>query len=184
MLDRVPRHHRRVPGGPARDEHDLVHILEPAALDAELREHDHAEVVDPAAQRIANRLGLLVNLLEQEVRIAVLLRLLRLPVDGDDARLDSGAVELLHADPIGRRGDDLALAEQRDALRVRDQRGDVAADEDLTATETHDERRVDARPDDAVRLIGRDDHQCARTLHAVERRCGLPRRGRRESCPR
>ena len=110
-----------------------------------------------------------MNLLEQEVRIAVLLRLLRFPVDGDDARLDGGAVQLLHADPVRRRGDDLAFAEQRDPLRVRDQRGDVAAHEDLAASEPDDQRRVHARADNPVGLIGGDDHQRARTLHAIER---------------
>jgi len=62
-------------------------LLETARPEAQLRQHDHAQVIDATAKRIADRVGLLVNLLEQEVRIAVLLRLLRLPGDGDDPGL-------------------------------------------------------------------------------------------------
>ena len=103
------------------------------------------------------------------MRKAVLLRLFRLPVDGDDARLDSGSVELLHRDPVGSRGDDLAFTEQRDPLRVRDQGGDVAAHEHLAAPEPDHQRRIHASTDDAVRLIGGDDHERTCTLHAIQR---------------
>ncbi len=135
----------------------------------ELGKHHHAEVVDAASKRIAHRVGLLVNLLEEEVRIAVLLCLLGLPVDGDDSRLDSGSVQLLQRYPVGSGGNDLAFAKQRDALCVRDQRGDIAADEHLAAPEPDDQWRVHARTHHAVRLVSGDDHQRAGALHAVER---------------
>ena len=61
------------------------------------------------------------------------------------------------------------FAEQRDPLGVRDQCGDVAADEHLAAPEPDHERRVHPCTDDTVGLVGGDDHQRARTLHAVER---------------
>ena len=143
--------------------------LERPVLEPQLGQDDHSQLVDPPAERVAHRLGLFEDLLEQEMRIPVLLRLLRLPVDGHDARLDRGAVELLHGDPVRCRGDDLALTEQRDALGVRDERGDVTAHEDLAPSEPDDERRVDASAHDPIGLVGGDHDERARAVHAVER---------------
>ncbi len=169
MLDRVSRDHRRIPCRSTRHQHDLVHVGEPVGTDTELGQHHHPQVVDATAKRVADRLGLLVNLLEQEVRKAVLLRLLGLPVDGDDARLDGGTVELLHRDPGGCRGDDLAFTKQRNPLRVGDQRGDVAAHEHLSAPESDHQWRIHARAHHAIGLVCGDHDQRARALHAIQR---------------
>jgi hypothetical protein len=52
---------------------------------------------------------------------------------------------------------------------LRRKRGDVTAHEHLTAADANDQRSVHTRTHDAIGLVRRDDHQRARSLHAVER---------------
>ncbi len=174
VFDHVARGQRRIPRRAARDQHDLTRCGDHGVGNAELRQSDDAGVGDAVTQRVAHRIRLLMNLLEQKVRVAILLRLLRLPIDGHNARLDRRAVQALDLRSCGCGGHDLALAQQRDTLRVGNQRCDVAADEHLAVAQTHHERCVEAAAHDAVRLLGGHHDQCVRAPDPIERctHCG------------
>ena len=81
--------------------------------------------------------------------------------------LDRGAVEVGDVDAVGADRDDLVLADRQRAPRVRDERGDVRAQEVLAVAEADHERRVAAGADDDAGLVGVH----ASSVNAPSRRC-------------
>ena len=132
VLDGIARHHRGVPRRSARNDDHLAHPRQHIVGNADLAQIHRTRVRDPAAKHVAECLRLLMNLLQKKVRIAILLSLIRFPVDGDHPRLDGDATEGLHVDARRSDAHDLTFAQQRDTLGVLDERGDVAAHEHLT----------------------------------------------------
>ena len=125
------------------------------------------------ADRLAHRLGLLVDLLEHERLVAALLGRLVVPVELFDlGMLDLGAVAE-EARAGGRDLDDLAVVGEDRAARLREERGDVRREEVLALAETDDERRLVTHADEQVRLVvmDRDDREVAFELrvHARQR---------------
>ena len=86
VLDRVLRDHARVERRPAGHDEDLVHLAEHVVADVELIEHQPA-TDHPPHERVADRGGLLVDLLAHERVVAALLRLGDVPVHRDRLRV-------------------------------------------------------------------------------------------------
>ena len=63
----------------------------------------------------------------------------------------------LHA--LRRENGHFAVAEEENAARVREDRGNVAGDEKFLFAEAHHDRRPQARGDDFVGILGRKRHQ-------------------------
>ena len=110
--------------------------------------------VEVPAQRVGQRLRLLLDLLEHEVLVAALFGGGQVPVDGE--RLGLGGVAVEVGDLVALAGDDdeLVLAQLDGLAGVLDERGDVGGDEVLALPDPDDQRRRPARGDDGVRLVG------------------------------
>ena len=67
VLDGVFGHQAGVERRPARDHEHLVHVAKDVLGDAQLVEGQMARSVDPSRQRVPDRRGLLVDLLQHEV---------------------------------------------------------------------------------------------------------------------
>src|SRR5258708_34225678 len=100
-------------------------------VDVELAERDGTVVCEPAAHRVGDGFGGLVDLFEHEVRKAALLGLAHVPVDLDELGLHSDAIEARDFRAERRDGCDLTLAGPEVALGVRDDRRDVRGDPGL-----------------------------------------------------
>ncbi len=109
---------------------------------------------DPAAQRVGDRLGLLGDLLEHEVLVAVLLGGRGVPVDVVAPGLHRPAGEVGDHHAAGPQLDDLVLADLHRLAGVRDEGRHVGGQEVLALSEADDERGVAARAHDDVRAVG------------------------------
>ena len=108
------------------------------------------------AQRVGDRVGLLLDLLEHEVVVAALLGGGEIPVDVEVLAVDRDAVEVGDRVAVAADLDDLVLAELDGLAGELDERGDVAAEEHLAVADADDERRVAPRRDDDVGLLAVD----------------------------
>ena len=169
MLDRVRADHRRVRGGAARDQLDPCHLPDGVGDRLELGCLDPAGARDPARQRLPQRVGLLVDLLEHEVLIAALLGGLGRPLDRLGDALHRPALDVGYHDPVGPQVGDVALLEEDDLARVGQDRGDVGGEERLALAEPDDERHVLARPDESIALVAVHDRERIRTLEPPQR---------------
>ena len=106
------------------------------------------------ADRLAHRLGLLVDLLEHERLVAALLGRLVVPVDLDHVRLDD-LVAAMEDRALGRDRDDVVVVDQLHAASLGQERSDRRREEHLALADADDERRLAARADEQVR-DGRD----------------------------
>jgi hypothetical protein len=82
-------------------------------------------LAEPAEQRLADGLRLLVDLLEHEVLVALLLGRVDVPADRVAVRFGGGAVDVDDLDAVGADAGDLAVEERGDVAGVGDQRGHV-----------------------------------------------------------
>ena len=125
---------------------------------------------DPARDRLGERFGLLVDLLEHEVRVAALLGGLGRPVDGRDVAGEDGPGDVGDGHAPGTDVGDIALLEEDDLVRVGQDRGDVRGQEALPVTEPDDQGHILAGTDEPVALAPVHDHDCVGTLDLLERR--------------
>ena len=130
----------------------------------ELVEREVAARVHPAEQRVRDRLRLVGDLLEHEVRVAALLGGGGVPVDVVRPALGRRAVEVgdRHAVPGDRH--DLVLAELDRVARVRDERGDVRPEEVLAVAGADHQRRAAPGADDELRVVAVHGEQRERAL--------------------
>jgi len=143
--------------GPHDD--DAIELEELPVADVELWEGDVALIVEVTADGVADRLGILVDLLEHVVGVPALLGLGDIPVDPHDSRLDGDAAEVgHHRTQLGDRHH-LTLAQHQRLLGVRDDAGEVRADEPFLVAQAHHQGRVEASADEEVGLVVREDHQ-------------------------
>jgi hypothetical protein len=144
--------------GAAGDDHDAAEIL-----DLELRQPDafEDELAPPSAvsDRLADRGGLLVDLLEHERLVAALLRDFVVPVDRLDLLVLHLAVLGEEARALGSDRDDLALVDQLHLPCLAQERGDSGREEHLTVTHPDDERTLPARTDEQVGMVVVDDDE-------------------------
>lgn len=129
---------------------------------------DDAPVMDARAERAAQGVRLLHDLLEHKVRIAALFRCGDLPVDVMVLLDDDLLHRVAHGDAVRRQNGDLAVLHIRHIARVFDKRGHVGGDEAASVAVADQKRRVLARGVDAVRLVGAENAERIRALDAVQ----------------
>ena len=139
VLDGVLGDQAGVVGGAAGHDEHLVDVAQVLVGQTLLVEHD-APALEVSAQRVGERVGLLLDLLVHEVLVAALLRGRQVPVDREGLALRGATVEV--GDLIAVAGDhhELVLAELDGLAGVLDERGDVGGDEDLASPDTHHQR--------------------------------------------
>ena len=132
----MPAWQRRAAGGD-RDAVDREQLLV-----GETRvEHDLA-ALEPLADRLAQRVGLLVDLLEHERLVAALLGGVGVPRDGLGVALDAAALEIEQLRAVGRDHDELAVADELGLARVLEERDDVGGDERLALAQADHQRAL------------------------------------------
>ena len=123
----------------------------------------------------AERLGLLVDLLEHEVLEAALLGGLGRPVHLGDRPLAGRARHVGDRDPRGPKVGDVALLEEDHAVRVGQDRRHVGGEERLALADPDDQGHVHAGPHQAMRLGAVHDRDGVGALGPGQ---GGPHRGR------
>ena len=160
VLDRGRADERRVVGAAAGDQLDPVDRAQDLLEPGQFLDVDPVVAGHPAGDGLAERLGLLVDLLEHEVLVAALLGGLGRPVDRRSPCRSSGRPSTsVIVTPHGSQVGDVAVLEEHDPVRVGEDRGHVGGQEALPVREAHDERHVVAGPDQAIALapVHRDD---------------------------
>jgi hypothetical protein len=151
LLHPVPPRHRRVRAGAARDEIDARDRPRDLRREPDLFADDvRLGHVHAPAQRVFDRARLLMDLLEHEVLVAPLFRLGRGPVDVLARALHRRAVERRDLGAALGQGRDVAVVEEDDLARVREERGNVAGGEHLSLPHAEHQRRLITRDDDLV----------------------------------
>ena len=152
VLDRGRPDERRVVGAAAGDQLDARDRPQRLLEAGELVDVDPVEPVDASGDRLAERFGLLVDLLEHEMLVAALLGRLGRPVDGRHRALERLAGDV--GDGHAPRPDvgDVAVLEEDDLVGVGEDRGHVRGEEALAVAEADDERHVLAGADQAIAL--------------------------------
>jgi hypothetical protein len=170
VLDRRGPDERGVERRPAGDELDALDLGERLLEALELLEPDVVLARHPTRDRLAQRFGLLVDLLEHEVVVAALLRRLGRPVDDRDGTFLGCARDV--GDRHARRPQvgDIALLEEYHAIGVGEDGGDVAGQERLPVGEPDDERHVLAGADEPVSLPAMHDGDRVGPLDNAQRR--------------
>ena len=115
-------------------------------------------VADPVADRLLDRVGLLVDLLEHERLEAALLGRLDVPVD----LVDFGrplAVDRPERGPIRRDGDDLVVLDELDAFVSPRNAAAVEARNISSSADAYEQRALVARPDEQLRVLAVEDDE-------------------------
>ena len=126
---------------PAGDDHDAAEIFNGLSAEDQIAEIDSA-VFDARGNRAAQRLGLLHNFLEHEVRISALLRRRNLPVDMMVLLFNRQLHGVEDLNGVARQNRDLAVFHVRNVSGVFDQRRHVRGDEVAAVTVAQQQRRV------------------------------------------
>jgi hypothetical protein len=112
----------------------------------------------PADQGVADRRGLLVDLLQHEVLEPGLLGLGHVPLDLHRLAPELGALEVDERDPVGAQADDLPLLQGDHGTGPRQHGGDVRRQEVLALAEADDEGARYLRPDHGSGLVAPQGH--------------------------
>ena len=172
LLDQELADQARVPRGAARDQHAALDVGGQVVRHLDVELHVALLLEDAAAHRVDDRLRLLVDLLQEEVLVAALLRRDRVPGDHLGRALDRLAVEGGDDAPVGGELGDLAVLEEDHAAGVLEHRRDVGRDEVLAVAEAEDDRRGALGGHQPVGLaLGQDDDR----ERALELRDGAAR---------
>ena len=166
VLDGVLGDQPRVVGRATSDDEDLVDVAQVLVGDALLVEDDPAGL-EVAPQRVGQRLGLLLDLLEHEVLVAALLGGGEIPVDRERLRLGGIAVEIGDLVAVAGDHDELVLAEFDGLAGVLDERRHIRRDERLAFADADDQRRGASGGDDGVRVVGVGHDQGERTFETT-----------------
>ncbi len=162
LFDDVPADDARVVRGAGGDDHDAAQVAHLHLRQAERLEHQLV-AADAVADRLAHRLGLLVDLLEHERLVAALLGFLVVPVEL--LHLEVLALDAVLEETDGRRRDldDLAVVGEHRAARLAEEGGDVRGEEVLALAEPDDERRLATNADEQVGkiVVDHDDREVA-----------------------
>ena len=158
LLDRVARDDARVIRRPAGDDDDAPEVADLLVVEAEPLELE-PPVADPVADRLLDRVRLLVDLLEHERLEAALLGRLDVPVDLVDVPEDLLAVDRPEGRPLRPHGDDLVVLDDLDALRVAQERGRRGREEHLPLADAHEQRALVPRADEQLRVLAVEDDE-------------------------
>ena len=173
LLDRVAAYEAGVVRGPARDDHDAAARGQLVVGDADVAQVDGVVVGEPVGDRLRDRVGLLVDLLQHESRVAGLLGGLFVPGYLLDLAGDPLAGRAAELDAAAAHGHDLVVVDQLHVARLAQERGDRRRDEVLSLAHADHERAVLAGADDRVGVVGRygDERVVAAQLQIGEPRC-------------
>ena len=130
------------------------------------------------ADRVRDRLRLLVDLLEHERLVAVLLGVLVVPVDLEFLPLARAVFDRDERGAVLRDRDDLAVLDQLHAPRLPQERGDRRGEEHLPVADADDERALQPRADEHLRMLAVDDDEREMARRAARRPWRPRRRGR------
>src|SRR6266481_2973183 len=173
VLEEILADEARVRRSAAGDEDHAPRLHHPVRI-RQLVEADVALLLeDTAAHRVDDRLRLLVDLLQEEMPIAALLRGDGIPRDGARLAHDRIAGERRERHALARHLRHLAVLEKDDATGVVENRRNVGGDEVLVLAETDDDRGRALRGDEAIGtvLVHDDDRERAfELLHDGARR--------------
>ena len=117
---------------------DAAQAAQIALIKLYVIQHD-AAVADPWIDRVAQGLGLVINFLEHEVRIAALLRSGHLPLDVLRGLAHGRTVCVIELRGVLREHDHIAVVEIHDAARIRQDGRDIRGDEVLALAEAEDQ---------------------------------------------
>jgi hypothetical protein len=156
--------------GAAREDHDPAQVLdllvgEPEALELELRAGP-----DAVADRLAHRVGLLVDLLEHEGLVPALLGLLVVPLDRLDLLVLDRTVGVEEARTFRRDLDDLAVLDQLDAARLVEERRRRGREKHLALADADHERALVPCADQHVGVVVVDHDERVVTFELGVRR--------------
>ena len=169
LLDELGAHLADVVGRAAAEDLDPLHRPQVAGVHVEPAEVGGAEaLVEPAADRALDRLGLLEHLLAHEGLVVA--RVVRRRVDVQLLGGPVGGAEVLAVRRVaagGQRGH-LAVAQVHDRGRVPDQRGQVGGDVHLLVADADDQRAPVAGHDDPVREVRVQDREPVGALDPAE----------------
>ena len=118
----------------------------------------------PAAHGVAQRLGLLEDLLEHEMVIAAQIDVARLQFERLHAVMDFALVAMDDAQRVGRNNRNLMLGQINDLVGVADQRRSVAGDEVFVFAHAHHQRAAVPGSNDHVGIVVENDRQAIGAL--------------------
>ncbi len=155
-----------MPTGAAGDYFYRLEILKFRLADVHLVEKDLAGFLrNSAEQRVAHGAGLLENFLLHEMLEAALFRHDGVPGDVLRGTIDGMALKIHQADALRREDCDFAIAQEKDAAGVLQDRGDVAGDEEFVFAEADYDGRAEARCDDFLRIARGERYQRVGAAH-------------------
>jgi hypothetical protein len=145
--------------GRAAGEHDdAAQVADLLVRHAEALEHE-VSVANAVAERLLDRVGLVVDLLQHEGLVAGFLGHLVVPVDVDDLARELVAVDVDEAGALGRDRDDLAVVDQLDLPRLLQERRRAGGEEHLPLADADEERALLPRAHEQVRVVVMDDNE-------------------------
>ena len=154
LLDRVAAHQAGVVAGPAGDDHDPPHPGDEVVGELELGEVHAIHLGEPIRDRLGDRVGLLVDLLQHEGLVATLLGRVLVPVDLLDLAADRGPLGPGDRRAGGVDRDDLAVLDQEHAPGLGEEGRNRRGDEGLPVAQPDDQRALLSRGDERVGMIG------------------------------
>ena len=155
--------------GAAGDDEHLVDLAQDVRVGVQLVQREQTLLVDPADQRVPDRRGLLVDLLQHEVVEPTLLRARHVPRHLEGLDLDLVAVQIRDANVARPHLDHLVLVDRQDGPRLLEHRGDVGREDVLPVAEPDDQRRRDPDAHDDVGFIEREDDERVRPVELADR---------------
>ena len=139
------------------DDHHAVEVGQIARRSPHAREHRSTEVeIKPPADRIAQGVRLLVDLLQHEMLITTLLRRRGIHAKLGNLARDRHIVEIADIDGLRRDNRDVVVVEIYHPLRVSNDRRSIGRNDRFAIAHTDHDRAATPRGDDATRLARRE----------------------------
>ena len=165
LLDGVATHQTGVVARAAGDDDDALRVAQDVLVDV-VGQVDPVRADRAARDRLGDRVGLLVDLLEHERLVAGLLGRLLVPVDLGDLAVDRLASRRHERDALGAHDDDLAVLDDLDLARLGEEGRDRGGDELLAVAAADHQRALLAGADEDVGVVEahRDEREVALEL--------------------
>ena len=164
VLDRVAPDQARVVGRATGDDDHAAQLGGALLGVVELAEIDGVDVRETVGDRLRDRVGLLVDLLHHEGRIAAPLGRLLVPGDLLDLALERHAGPVGDLDAVGSDDDDVPVLDLHHRPRLLEEGGDRGGEERLALAETDDQRALLTSADQQVGVL--DVHRDERVVAA------------------
>ena len=169
FLEQVLADQAGVPGGAAAGQDHALEAGQFAFAVGEAAQHHLAlGEVDAPAQRVAQRRGLLVNLLAHVVAVAVELDFLQPHLEGADALAERDVVDGGDAQAVAGQQRDLVVVQVDDLARMLDYRRAVRGHHMLAVADADQERAAAARGDELVGIVAAQHQQAEGAAYVVQ----------------